>query len=512
MSEDLNKIIQMRKSGKTTLAIATELGIKEARVTYLLHKNGVKLDSEQRSKNSTDYDPAKIIELRTQGLTIKEVAARIGCSLDVVKRAQRAVGFKCPKDISLRNLRAGVKTIPKEVRNNIGLKSHSAEANAIRSKKMTDKYSDPEARRLQSQTVRAAFEKRGAYSKYTLQDMVDKAIANGIAVITDSPLNLPWKMSESLTCKCHCGNFFETRPHDMLYGKVKSCGCVKSSYELELLAFFKEEGFSPELGNLLYNNKKTIAPLQLDFYIPEKALAVEFCGLFYHSQFGVDTDKPSSYHIDKYVRCKALGITLVTIFSDEWLSVPDVCKKILRSYLGKQSERIFAKDLYLKECTQEQAKTFLIRHHLQGFTNDTYIGLFDDDSKLEAVMGHSLQKDINDNPFVSISRFCVDKKVVGGFAKLLNNLRISYPNVPIVTFSDNRWFSGDIYLKNGFLMIQNLRQDYWYTKGDTDRHHKSKFRKEKIEGILPNETEREAMFRLGYGRIWDCGKKKWVLK
>jgi len=286
MSEELNKIIELRKNGMQTKDIASQLGIKESRVTYLLHKNGIILDKTQRSKNSVSYDREKILALRAQGITLKEVAVQIGCSVDVVKRTQKAAGLKLEKEIKLNNLRKGIKAIPKEVRDRITEKSHSVEANAIRSNKMTDKYSSPEARKLQSETLRTAFAKRGAYSKYVLQDMVDKAISNNITIITDSPLNLPWKMSQALTCKCHCGNIFETRSHDMVYGKIKSCGCVKSSYELELLAFFKEEGFAPELGNLLYNNKKIIAPLQLDFYIPDKALAVEFCGLFYHSQFG----------------------------------------------------------------------------------------------------------------------------------------------------------------------------------------------------------------------------------
>lgn len=110
-----------------------------------------------------------------------------------------------------------------------------------------------------------------------------------------------------------------------------------------------------------------------------------------------------------------------------------------------------------------------------------------------------------------LKRYCVSARVVGGFSKLLKYVVSNVHPQSVYTFSDNRWFDGNMYKSCGFTLEKELPPDYWYFKGESRRWHKSHYRKSKIEGILPEETEWQAMQRLKYDRIWDCGKKKWVL-
>ena len=63
---------------------------------------------------------------------------------------------------------------------------------------------------------------------------------------------------------------------------------------------------------------------QLDFYIPSMKLAIEYCGLWYHSELFGYVDRKT--HKNKYFECKKLGIRLITIFEDEWLSKQNICK------------------------------------------------------------------------------------------------------------------------------------------------------------------------------------------
>jgi 3-deoxy-D-manno-octulosonic-acid transferase len=67
----------------------------------------------------------------------------------------------------------------------------------------------------------------------------------------------------------------------------------------------------------------------------------------------------------------------------------------------------------------------------------------------------------------------------------------------------------------GFNISKVIPPDYAYIKS-LQRYHKSGFRKSSIVkkfGIdMTDKTEKQAMEELGFSRIWDCGKIKWIWK
>ena len=63
---------------------------------------------------------------------------------------------------------------------------------------------------------------------------------------------------------------------------------------------------------IVRNTRSIISPLELDIYIPDKKLAIEFDGILWHSE-GVG-NKPKKYHIIKTMACKEKGIKLIHIF------------------------------------------------------------------------------------------------------------------------------------------------------------------------------------------------------
>jgi hypothetical protein len=82
----------------------------------------------------------------------------------------------------------------------------------------------------------------------------------------------------------------------------------------------------------------------------------------------------------------------------------------------------------------------------------------------------------------------------------------------VVSFSDNRHSTGKLYQRLGFMLDGNVDPSFYYTDYKR-RYHKSILRKERLEkfGINPSEmTESLAAQTLGFDRIWDCGKLRWV--
>ena len=68
-------------------------------------------------------------------------------------------------------------------------------------------------------------------------------------------------------------------------------------------------------GSCIRHFRDLIYPYELDLYYPDKSIAIEFNGDYWHSiQFG----KSEDYHYKKFVMCLKKGITLVSIFEHEW--------------------------------------------------------------------------------------------------------------------------------------------------------------------------------------------------
>jgi hypothetical protein len=75
----------------------------------------------------------------------------------------------------------------------------------------------------------------------------------------------------------------------------------------------------------------------------------------------------------------------------------------------------------------------------------------------------------------------------------------------IVSFSDNRLFTGKVYGKLGFKFDGEVKPDYYWVKGRR-RFNKSGLRKP--PGTT--QTENELRTSQGYAKLWDLGKKRWV--
>ena len=100
-----------------------------------------------------------------------------------------------------------------------------------------------------------------------------------------------------------------------------------SKKEQELVEFCKQ--FYP---NLIQNDRKLIAPYELDILIPELKLAVEFNGSYWHS---LEAGTPLGYHQMKSMMCEAKGYRLIHIWEDEW---SDALKIKLKAVLEQKEE------------------------------------------------------------------------------------------------------------------------------------------------------------------------------
>lgn len=284
-----------------------------------------------------------------------------------------------------------------------------------------------------------------------------------------------------------------------------SAGISISKSEQKIADFLIEKGF-----DIKQSVRHILKGMELDIYIPEKNIAIEYNGLYWHSE---KAGKDKTYHYNKWLAAKEAGIQLIQIWEDEWLSNPEQVKSMLLHKLGISSEeKIFGRKTLVKELDKKVVEAFLDRYHIQGFASGSYyLGLFE--KKTEALVSVVVLKKEKENT-LNIIRYATSKNVVGGFTKLIAFAEKKYMPSRFITFSDHCVSDGGLYKNNGFVADKELRPDYRYVvKGE--RKHKFGYRLKRfrndpelqyIEGMT--ETQLAALNNLY--RIWDAGKTRWV--
>jgi hypothetical protein len=270
-------------------------------------------------------------------------------------------------------------------------------------------------------------------------------------------------------------------------------GCI------ELCSFLKEH-------NIIVNEnvRNIISPYELDIFLPEYNIAIEYCGLYWHST-KIRPDK--NYHLNKMKMCNEKGIKLITLYEDEWNYKKDLVKQKILYKLKLSKQSIGARKTCIRDVGINESKFFLEENHIQGYVGSTVrIGLYYE-NKLVSLL--CVKKE---NNVWNITRYASTVNVSGGFSKLLNYfIEKNNPN-EIITFADLRWDSGDLYIKNNFMVIDKIRPDYYYVVNDK-RVHKFNFRKKRISKKynidIDNKTESQLISELNILKIYDCGKIKY---
>ena len=310
--------------------------------------------------------------------------------------------------------------------------------------------------------------------------------------------------------KCvKCGKVFQCNYAD---GRIPRCyTCYPKLHALEENKLFY---FISSLGVTIDRNRRNLKGKELDVYIPEKKIAIEYDGIYWHGE--TVSGKDSTYHLNKTIECEKKGIKLIHIFEDEWLNKKEIVKSRLKHILNKIKYSIGARQCTINIISIDLKNKFLNKYHLQGEDKSAiHLGAFYK-NRLVAVMTFSkLRKALGQNDIKNsweLSRFATIKNftITGIANKILSHFEKTYKPTYIISYADRRWSKGNLYYKLGFKMDHISNPSYWYLKaGIIKRIHRFNFRKnvlkDKLDVFDPTKTEWENMQNNKYDRIWDCG-------
>jgi len=323
-----------------------------------------------------------------------------------------------------------------------------------------------------------------------------------------------YKSDDSLlTFKCKlCGKIFESSWWNV-YQKCGRCPeCFpkingESFNEKELVKFIQ----TIYNGQIITKCRKLIPPFEIDIFLPDKKIAFEYNGLYWHSE---EVIHDYNYHINKTNNCLEKDIFLIQIFEDEWLFKNDIVKERIKHILNSSnSKKIYARQCLIKEISSKDKNYFLDKYHLQGIDNSIVkLGAFYN-NELVSVMtfsyGNISKGSKKENGVWELNRFCsnYNYRIIGIASKLLKYFKQNYEWKKIFSYADRRWSNGNLYYKLDFKLEKITVPNYWYLKNNS-RIHRFNLRKRSDED--KNIPEWILRKNEGYSRIWDCGNLKFI--
>ena len=492
--------------------IANVYRLNRITISRLIKKYNINKDSslirknagdKRRAKNNLDIDDTswkdKVYELYiNQNKTRKETADELGINLSQLLTILNKYNIIKSKDLNQKRI---AETCLKKY--GVSRAWNSEKAKEIRIKKYGkgDAWNSKESR-LKSSITRAK-NKKDKFERMN-NELLDYLNKNKSPKLIDisKDLNIPYSTASFFINEFNLKDYVD--------------------YDSSRLETYFKEFLDKYSIEYIQNDRMQIKPKELDFYIPKVNLAIEINDTASHNSTlsfrNTSNIRPYDYHFNKTQLAKEKGIHLIHIFEYEMMD-KDKYNKItsyIKSILDIDTTRIYARNCEVKEISSKEAREFLDTHHFQNYASSSIkLGLYYKNELVE-VMTFGKPR-FNKNYEYELIRLCTSSsyKVIGGSQKLFKYFLNKYNPKSIISYCDVSKFTGDVYEKLGFTLVEYTQPNYVWTNyvNTFPRYLTQKHKlKEMFNDLEEGYTEDSAMMSHGYVKIYDCGNAKYEFK
>jgi hypothetical protein len=284
------------------------------------------------------------------------------------------------------------------------------------------------------------------------------------------------------------------------------------------------------LGVTLHQRDRTlIKPLELDIVIPDRQLAIEYNGSYWHSvPVSARFDKAErNYHAEKTRAARAAGYRLLSIWEPDWEERPGVIQHWLQHQLGLAPKLCGARECTVQPVRDRAARDFYRSYHLQGpSSSGQHFGLHHGE-RLVALM--TLTRSATDRKTKAakhtywLARFALAGPVPGAASRLFKAAVAGLSAEQVITYSDHQYASGNIYEALGFKPVGAVKPDYRVYHPIYGIRHKSFWQRKNIPVRLRElgleepfdpasdpRSEFDMAELAGCRHVWDAGKTRWL--
>lgn len=280
------------------------------------------------------------------------------------------------------------------------------------------------------------------------------------------------------------------------------CNPFYSAAQIQLEEFIR----SVYTGTMLSNHRATFqGKMEIDVFLPEKRIGIEFNGVYWHSSEVVEP----TYHLRKTLACNSKGIRLFHIYEDDWTYKRPILESMLKSLLGTLDTKIHARKCEVREVPPDVAVKFLEENHLQGAVgSQVRLGLFLGDELVSLMTFGEFRFTDKEEGGYELIRFCskLNTVVVGAASKLFSHFQRKFKPLKVISYADRDRSEGGVYEKLGFKLKSYSKPGFSYVV-EGIRKNRFQFRKSVLvaQGFDPSKSELEIMESRGFFRIYNAG-------
>lgn len=259
------------------------------------------------------------------------------------------------------------------------------------------------------------------------------------------------------------------------------------------------------------SDRTVLKPLELDMHIPAKNLAIEFNGVYWHSEAN---GKDKSYHQNKWLACQALGIELLQVWCEDYEQKPDVVKAMILRKLGFDASgkpdiavAMSAKDVSVVEVSETAAKTYFGKTSFSRFESaGKHFGVrFSGNKKLVGLLSVDHHDDEMD-----VIQFATDVPGHQVLDFLLGHALSTLDVKTVRARLDNCFADSASFAACGFTVEGILPADFVYVRHgnriDKSEYDVQRFRTDPKLVFVEGKTVAELADLNGLNRLWDAGR------
>lgn len=252
-------------------------------------------------------------------------------------------------------------------------------------------------------------------------------------------------------------------------------------------------------SNVVQCDRTVISPLEIDVWAPDLAVAVEYNGLYWHSERFRD----SKYHDEKSRKVKEKGASLLHVYSDEWSNKRNIVESMIERRLGVAHTKVYARKCEVVSMSVAQRRDFFEKSHISGDTRaKSSWGLVYEGKIVAAV---SVRKPFHKkwNQRLEIARFSCSPKttVIGALGKLSKHALAFAKSLKLeglMTYVDLGIGDGHSYKKVGYTVIGNTSPTFWWTDG-LRRYNRFKYKADARSGMTQEMVAKQSNVSKIYG-------------
>jgi hypothetical protein len=273
-----------------------------------------------------------------------------------------------------------------------------------------------------------------------------------------------------------------------------------SSAERNISSFLKELGIKVELKN------RTLG-FEIDVYLPDFKMGIEYHGLFYHNELS----KNPNYHFRKWDVCNKNGITLVSIFEDEYVTHRSRIENYLISLFKKESLiKIEPLDCKYEETTKSEALGFYYKFSVLGppernVPNVVSYGFYYTGILVGAISYSSQCSGVSKEMCVVRYGFHSDYLIIGGLNALIWNFLSHRKDVCTLRYTRDLRYP-TYTAPSDFDLDYFIDPQFYFVRGrERKTQYQLRLKDEADISVLVEQRKKE-----GWVRIYDCGHDVWM--